>query len=124
MSITTEQRATLREMFEGTPHRPPVDLKVFRELVRRAPGSAWLAMARSIPIAANQKQAFEQTATATSDNPWFGLYLVDASPASVEVLGKVRGGPRTWTNLDSLSDFVESLLDSTDLKGRIRVHVV
>lgn len=124
MSITTEQRATLREKFEGTPHRPPVDLKVFRELVRRAPGGAWLAMARSIPIAASQKPTFDQADTSYSENLWFGLYLVDASPASVEVLGKVRGGPRTWTNLDSLSEFVESLLDSTDLKGRIRVHVV
>jgi len=99
-------------------------LKVFRELVRRAPGSAWLAMARSIPIAASQKTTFDQTSTPASEDLWFGLYLVDASPASVEVLGKVRGGPRTWTNLDSLSEFVESLLDSTDLKGRIRVHVV
>ena len=124
MSITTEQRATLREKFEGTPHRPPVDLKVFRELVRRAPSGAWLAMARSIPIAASQKTTFDQADTSYSENLWFGLYLVDASPASVEVLGKVRGGPRTWTNLDSLSEFVESLLDSTDLKGRIRVHVV
>lgn len=124
MSITTEQRATLREKFEGTPHRPPVDLKVFRELVRRAPGSAWLAMARSIPIAATRKSTIDQAATPSPEEVWFGLYLVEASPASVEVLGKVRGGPRTWTNLDSLSEFVESLLDSTDLKGRIRVHVV
>lgn len=124
MSITTEQRASLREKFEGTPHRPPVDLKVFRELVRRAPGSAWLAMARSIPIAASMTPAIEQDSTPDSGELWFGLYLVNASPASVEVLGKVRGGPRTWTNLDSLSEFVEALLDSTDLKGRIRVHVV
>ena len=82
-----------------------------------------LAMARSTPIAvtlASSGPAF----TAESESGWFGLYLVDPSSTGVEVLGKVRGGPRTWTNLDSLSDFVEALLDSTGLKGRICVHVV
>ncbi len=123
MSITTEQRASLRQEFEGNPHRSPIDLKVFRELVRRAPPSAWLAMARSSPIASGQASSDRVTATEFA-SAWFGLYLVDPSSAVVEVLGKVRGGPRTWTNLDSLTDFVEGLLDATGLKGRICVHVV
>jgi hypothetical protein len=124
MSITTEQRASLRQEFETTAHRPPVDLKIFRELVRRAPSSAWLAMARFTPIAAGLPPAVAEEAAPPAKDFWFGLYLVDPSAASVEVLGKVRGGPRTWTNLDSMSDFVEGFLESTDLKGRICVHVV
>lgn len=124
MSITIEQRASLRQEFETTPHQPPVDLKVFRELVRRAPTSAWLAMARSVPIAPGNLPAFAPSPTDGSEAFWFGLFLVNVPASSVEVLGKMRGGPRTWTNLDSMSVFVESLLDATDLKGRIRVHVV
>lgn len=123
MSINREHTATLRREFKGTPQRPPVDLKVFRELVRRAPPGAWLAMARSTPIASAHDTASLQSPTGDA-SLWFGLYLVDPCSASVEVLGKVRGGPRTWTNLDSISDFVEGLLDATDLKGQIRVHVV
>lgn len=124
MGITSTQRATLRQQFETIPHREAVDLKVFRELVRRAPQGAWVAMARSCPIAPDQPTAFASPAVPEPMDLWFGLYLVDPSTARVEVLRKVRGGPRQWSNLDSLSEFVEALLDSTGLKGRIRVHVV
>ena len=81
-------------------------------------------MARFTPIAAGSTPVPCEGDAPQSKDFWFGLYLVDTTAASVEVLAKVRGGPRTWTNLDSLSDFVEAFLDSTDLKGRICVHVI
>ena len=96
----------------------------FEDLPRAGTSSTVKRVVRFTPISAGLPPPAADEAASPAKDFWFGLYLVDPSAASVEVLGKVRGGPRTWTNLDSMSDFVEGFLESTDLKGRICVHVV
>lgn len=124
MGISSTQRTNLRRQFETLAHREPVELKTFRELLRRAPVGAWMALVRSNPIAPGQPATSATRDAVEAPQLRFGLYLVDPAAARVEALAKARGGPRQWNSLDSLADFVGALLESTGLKGRISVHVI
>jgi hypothetical protein len=96
---------------------------MFRELMKRAPVAAWLAIQRT-PAVGLGSTRFVARRSATRGRCRFELVLVNPIARRIEPLRKVRGGARSWRDLDTVVSFVDAQLEATGTKGHLDVYVI
>lgn len=98
------------------------DVRLFRELLARAGQECWIAVLRSVPIAAGQPTCFSQEGCQAEQPIKFEVALVNPSLHRADIVQRWRGGPREWSSADTAMKFVtEAMQESSQT---LDVHMV